>query len=50
MHSTKSLPSLPPQQIEQVQPEAIEGLAADPKLAQQPDEEEQILLMQERAE
>lgn len=50
VHAAKSVPVLPPQQIEQVQPEAIEGPAADPQIAQQPDEEEAPLLPAGRAE
>ncbi len=49
VHASKSLPLLPPQQVEQVQPEAIEGPAADPQLAQQPDEEDPPRLPQGRA-
>lgn len=38
VHATKTVPSLPPNEIEQVQPEAIEGSAADIELARVPDQ------------
>ena len=43
VHASKSLPSIPIGQIEQVQPEVIEGPAADPVLAQIPDVESLVL-------
>ena len=39
VHAAKGVPSLPLRDIEQVQPEVIEGPAADPAIAQQPDQE-----------
>lgn len=47
VHAAKSLPNFSPQQIEQVQPEAVEGPSADPQLAQRPDDEEPSLLQNE---
>ena len=43
VHATKTLPAIPLNQIEQVQPEAVEGPAANPELAQIPDQEVEIL-------
>jgi len=43
VHATKGLSTIPLSQIEQVQPEAIEGLAADVELAQIPDQETRSL-------
>lgn len=39
VHATKTLPSLPASQVEQVQPETIEGPAANPEIAEIPDQE-----------
>jgi hypothetical protein len=39
VHSTKGHPTLPINQIEQVQPEAIEGPSADERLARLPDQD-----------
>ncbi len=39
VHTSKSMPTIPAREIQQVQPEAIEGPAADPKLANIPDQE-----------
>jgi len=43
VHATKTLPTLPLKEIEQVQPEAVEGPSANPELAQIPDQEVQAL-------
>lgn len=43
VHASKSLPTIPITQIEQVQPEVIEGPSADPELALIPDVEVQTL-------
>lgn len=43
IHATKALPKLPLPQLEPVQPEAIEGSAADSQLAQIPDQEQAAL-------
>ena len=43
VHATKHLPSIPLNQIEQIQPEVIEGPAASPEIAQMPDQEVETL-------
>jgi hypothetical protein len=43
IHATKALPSLPLPQLEQVQPEVVEGEFADSVLAQVPDDESPLL-------
>lgn len=43
VHATKNLPSLSLPQLEQVQPELIEGPAADLQLAQVPDKDQPLL-------
>ena len=44
VHATKALPTLPLPQLEQVQPEPVEGASADATLAQVPDQETTTLL------
>jgi hypothetical protein len=39
VHASKSMPTLPAREMEQVQPEVIEGPAANPELAEIPDQE-----------
>ena len=39
VHTSKSMPTIPAREIQQVQPEAIEGPAANPELANIPDQE-----------
>ena len=39
VHATKALPTLPLPQLEQTQPEPVEGASADSTLAQMPDQE-----------
>lgn len=39
VHATKALPSLPLNEVQQVQPEPVEGPSANPALAQLPDQE-----------
>ena len=43
VHASKTVPVIPQNQVEQVQPEAIEGPSADPSIAQIPDTESQTL-------
>lgn len=44
VHAAKTMPVLPLQETQPIQPNAIEGEAADPNLAQRPDVESDALL------